>query len=687
MIKLRRSWPTACVFVPAVALGLWVSLHYTFAIWGAESDTATPYVLWRGVQRYGIGFLGTFHYTPDNWLLSPLPALFLAFATVSDEPWVVIAAGWAIFVACVLLVFLIVRRAAGTVPAAAAAAVLLLSNRSAIGEMGFLTYPVTHNASLLGGLVALYAVIRWLEATRWRWLALATAALVVAGASDPWTEAAFTLPLGCAAVWRIADAGHAGRQRAAVALAIAIAGTLAVIHTRLFGLLDFVPPTSITFASGADRVHAADMLGRLGAMWFNFLPGRDAAYLWNPGMAEVVANTTLLLLGAGAAAALAVRQLGQRTAFDTLWLAGTASCIVTVAAFVVLDTPKSIQTGRYFMAAYVFGVMLFAASLGRAWDSLPRAARLAAAAYSVLLPIAGLASGPGFWQTASLHMPGRGVPQFAAFLQAHGLHYGYGTYWGTQASAVGWMTRGAVVVRPVAFDPATGRVSPRYGQTSPQWYTQADVPPGQHKAFLAITPGDDGCPDIVACTSAAERQFGPPQGLLQYGDAAILVWDYPLFGADPDILAAHVAPLPVGKPINLTSFGDGAYILGEGWSQPETTGTWTNGMKAIILLRLSPDWAGAAKVTIEARAFVPSRTGSQEVTVSFRGRLLARWDVAPGDYRPYSAVLPADLLRAGSGALEFAIPGAASPRAAGAGTDIRRLGINVQAVRIDEQPA
>lgn len=683
--KDRRSLVFACLSLLVVALGLWVSFHYAFATWGPDSDTAEAYVLWQGLLRDGAAFLKDFRYTADNWLLSPLPGFFLAFATVGDAPWIVVAGGWAIFVACAVVASLIVRAVAGTAAAVAVAVVLLLSNHNAIGTMGFLAFPLSHNASLLWGLVAVYATLRWLETSGWPWLAAVAVALFVADISDPWTKAAFTLPIGGAALWLFMDPRHRSRRRTATILGATVGAVLVVVHTKVFGLLGFLPATSIPFASAADRVRAFHMLVRLGGMWFNFLPGRDAADLWGAGTAETAANAALLLGGAGVAVLLGSRLFRRDAAFDALWLVATISCGVTTAAFLALDFPKVMQNGRYFMATYVLGVMVFGATVGRAWHSLSRPGRLAVLGYALLLPAAGLASGPALWMTAGVRMPDHDIPQFAAFLQAHGLDYGYGPYWDVNANAVAWVTEGAIVVRPVAFDPS-GRAVPRLPQTSPRWYSPADVPPGQRSVFLVMAPGDDGCRDIPACVAMVERQFGQPREILRYGDMLILVWDYAPLGVDPDTLASHVAPLPVGVDLDLTSAGIGAYLLGKGWAQAETIGTWTDGKKADVLLRLPPGWAGPARVTFEASAFVSRGRDSQELIASVAGRRLARWKVSHS-YESYTVTVPGELLRTGSGVLQLETPDAISPRQARAGTDVRVLGINARALRVEREEA
>ncbi len=533
-------------FLPIVALGLWVSFHYAMATWSTESDAAGPYVLWHGFLQGGPAFLTTFQYQPDSWLIWPLPLLFAAFATFGDTPAVSFACGWGLFVGCAAVAFLVVRRTAGTVPAAAASCVVLLSNRSSIGESGFLTYPVSHNASLFLGLLALRAATAWMQEAGWPALVLVTGSLAAAGLSDPWTTAALTLPLAAAATWlAVRPRQGVAERRAAAWLAVATGAAAVVSQTKLFGLMGFIISPAYQFASVASWPDRMAWLARLMAMWFNFVPQANAAYAWIPGMPVLSADLALLTVGIGAATWLALRQMRDDPGFALLAATSLASCILTAGAFLLLDLPEALSVGRYFMASYVFLIMLFAATIGRAWAVLPIKARAAAVAYSFLLPVAGLASTPSAWWTTHLGVADasirqfdirvppfdNGIPRFAAFLLAHGLDHGYGTYWGNEANAVAWVTGGAVVLRPIQFDPVTGAAQAFFTQVSPDWYGAADERPNEQRTFLAITPGFDGCADRQRCREAAERQFGPAADVLKYDDMVILAWDHRLFGA------------------------------------------------------------------------------------------------------------------------------------------------------------
>lgn len=675
-ITVARFWLKP-VLGALLVFGLWVSYRYSVASWAPESDMALPAMLWQGVHQHGLAFLRTFHFTPDSWLLSSVPLFFLLFAWFGDAPALVIALGWVILVATAGVAFLILRSVSGPVSGALAAIMILLSNRSAMGEVGFLTYPVSHNVSVLGGLIAVYSTMRWLASQEVWWLAATAIPLACVGVSDPWVQAAFTLPMVFACLWLSVDPRHAGSRVGARIAALTFGVVAIAIQTAGFGLLDFAPVHMSRLASPSGWLHSLDFLSRVSAVWFNILPGRDTAYPWTPGFVDIAVNTGALLLGTALVAMLALRAFGADPKFDLLWVAGAASCACMVGAYVALDIPKSMATGRYLMAAYVFAVMLFASALARHWPHISTLSRAAAVLYGSMLCGAGVASGVPVWASPQPVLRESGAERLAGFLQAQGLRYGFGSYWDSHANAVTWITRGAVVVRPVRFDPSSQTFAPRREQTSLLWYTPADAPANQ-STFLALKAGWEDCQDVAACADAAERQFGPPQRVFHFQDARILVYDYPLLNADPEIRAAHAAFTPFGDKFGIRS-PQGGRFLGTGWHSADANAIWSDA-KAYALIRVPPGRTGAALITVDATVVAPSDAAFQDVTVSVRGEILAQWRITPGAPKSYSVLVPAAALVAGSAPLEFSTPKAVSARALSAGSDLR-LGFVATAVQ------
>lgn len=659
-----------------------VSLRYTLVTWGAESDIATPYLIWSGLRQYGPGFLTSFRYTADNWLLWPLPLFWMVFSAINTAPITVILIGWSLFILCVLMAYLIVRKVAGTTSASVAATLLLLSNRSAIGAMGFLSYPVTHNATMLGGLIALYAAIRWNEHGRAWWLALLTVSLLICGLSDPWLRVTFLLPLACAAGFGLLAFSPASLARS-LALFVCLIGVGILLQTELFGVFNFLPNIPLELDSVPNQLKSLSLTATLAVMWFNVLPLAGTSYLWSPSVGETVLDAALLGITLAGVSALVLRQLSKSVATDMLFIVAGVSVIGTTAAFVGLHLDKSIQTGRYFMASYVLIIMVSCAAAGRAWPRLAAGPRGLLWTICILLGTSGVTSGGPIWWTRPVPPVDQTVSRLIGFLRANDLDYGFSSYFGQQAGAVTWTTRGGITIWPIIFDQATGMVRPRTGQTSPIWFSPAGVPVGRQRTFLVVSDHDDsGCRNVALCVHAVTRQFGTPEETLSFGDARVLVWNYPLLAAAPGLQAARADAYPVGAELETTSSGGEGRILGEGWSVPEAAGTWSDGSRAEILLHLPPGWIGDAHLVLDATAFVPPGRSGQTVTVSVDGHVLATLNVLGGADRPYEVTIPASLLATGSGVVEFSLPRAVSPNELGMGPDLRRLAVSLHSVRL-----
>ncbi len=189
---------------------------------------------------------------PDNWLFSLILPEFPVFALMRPSLLLLVMSGWFIFLGCVAMTLAVARRVAGRWAAVGLAPVLLLSNQAALGNVGSYSQPVSHNISVFWGLVATYAGMQWLARRCKAGLLLAVAALFVAAVSDPWTNAAFSLPIVLVALALTLLPGPGADRLAALALAVG-AGVAAVLAaTRAFGLLGFLPKTPMALARRQD---------------------------------------------------------------------------------------------------------------------------------------------------------------------------------------------------------------------------------------------------------------------------------------------------------------------------------------------------------------------------------------------------------------------------------------------------
>ena len=520
-----RRW---IAFAPALVflLGAYVSLRYSLALWHADPDTSVPFNLWQGLTQHGLGFLTTWKYSPDNWLFTLLPLDAALLSLAPHQPTVVVLSGWGIFIASVALTGALLGQMTGRTAGLWLAAVLTFANDRALGGAGFLSYPVTHNISMLWGLASLWLCAQGLRTSSTPRAAAAFASagvcLVLNQLSDPWAGAAITLPVTLVAGAVGAASWRDPRARRALTLC-AIGGFVFVAaQTRGFGLLGFLSPSPLAFTNEDGLVQNAGWAFRAMASIANIIP------LANPKSVAAMAISGLAAVGLiGAATAFALARL-RSSDLPTRFTVGV--CVTSVAAisgaFLVGQWPHGLMVGRFFPNAYFLGGLLLAWAASLHWSSRPAAAKLAAFLYPLLFVAAGLLSLPEAWTGRAPPRTNDDILQLAGFLDRQGLHYGYGPYWGAYALSMDWLSGGRTVIRPVTFQ--GGRIARRPWETSPYWYAASDEPPGTTERFLIVANDGEECPSVATCADEAIAQFGPVSRDMTYGYVRILVWRTPI---------------------------------------------------------------------------------------------------------------------------------------------------------------
>jgi hypothetical protein len=505
-------------------LGLWISFHYTFGVWRPDPDIFVTIELWRGARRFGLPFLASWAYTQDNWLLSLLPLASAAYEIFGPTPRVAVAVGWFVFLSSVGMTAWLAWRLAGRGTAVALGCVLLFAGVEAIGGAGYLSYPISHNVSMAWALLALILALRGIERQAWAWCVAAGACVFVDALSDPWAAAAIGGPLllagaGLAVLHRGSRLGRTGLVLAAAAFAAVIAA-----HTRLFGLLDFLPRSHFQLADPATMLVNLYWAYRSLAAIFNIVPGAGLE-----ASAPRILSALALVLLFGGAAVLTLRRFrdyGVGRQFVTT--VALLSMAAVAALFVVGRWPVSnLMVGRFMPNFYYLGALLTAVLAAERWRAWPRAAKAALAVYAGLFMAAGAASGSALWTSphpAADDGAGEAVA-LARFLESQGLTYGYGPFWGAHALVMDTITAGRVTIRPITF--RDGRVARRPAQTAAYWYLPADEPATPRRFVIVRNDGEE-CPSPAACVEAARRQLGPPSEEHVFGDYRVLVWPRPI---------------------------------------------------------------------------------------------------------------------------------------------------------------
>jgi hypothetical protein len=520
-LAANRRYGLAALLVAVCVFGLFTSFCYHFTAWSADPDTLEAVVVWRNVKDHGLGFLPSWSFTPDNWLLTIIAPESLLFQMVGAPPSLVVGLGWAIFLGDVVLTAIIGSMLGGRMLGLAVAAYLLVANEDVLGKVGFLSHPASHTSSLLWGLAALACMARWLRPGAWPWLALSTLGLGVDCVSDPWALVGFALPMALA-TGLLAATGR-DRRRAGLGLGATLVAAVVAV-TRVFGILDFLPRNPVQVADIPTFDANAAWLSRSVGVLFNPIPG-----LHHPADLTTVGVCLILgILVARSAWELARASSADPDSARFLLVAIILSAGLPCAAFLLSRLPLSIYVGRFVPSLVVFAPVLVFACLRRCRGRLPAWMKLGAPAFFGLIAIAGVASDPAAWRHGWRGVNLGVTPELTAFLAEKDLTYGFGSYWGTSANAVTLLSDGGVTIRPIWFNAGPGFIAGQIGQTSSRWYRASDRPPGQRRFFVAISKRDDACANPEFCVSGLKAQFGPTIAIEHFRDLTFLVWDHPL---------------------------------------------------------------------------------------------------------------------------------------------------------------
>ncbi|WP_184719211.1 hypothetical protein [Caulobacter sp.] len=224
----------------------------------------------------------------------------------------------------------------------------------------------------------------------------------------------------------------------------------------------------------------------------------------------------------------------------------------------------------------------------------------------------------------------------------------------------------------------------RTGGTSNGAYTAQN--PGHDctskaQLFAPAAPGDRRITVALAASLGADIERLAKRGDCQRLPRGLIC------GRDLGLLPGLTPVLADLRVLGTIRFDTGqkAPELVQGWSVPEPTGVWSDGGAAAMRLS-APGVRPGAPLVIElhALAFAEPPASQQPIAVSMAGRKLADWTVERIDWRPYTVIVPADLIGPDGGVmLDFAIPNAKLPTP----QDQRRIGLGVQKVVISQSAA
>jgi hypothetical protein len=527
--RFTNRWAPRLLLAVVFLAGATLSYKVVLGYWSVDDDIVDLYMLWKGISQHGLQYLATWSYTADNWLLSLLPPYSLLYDWFGPRSGLLVGAGWFVFVLDVLLTALIVNRVAGPWYAGIVGCVLIFPHYMVLGPAGLLGHPVTHNSSLAWVLLALLLALQGIKTLHARWHIASALATLVVCLSDPWAIPVFLFPVTGISLLLGYWPGQQLRHRDNVlTLCFCMLVVVLLTKTRLFGLFSFLPPYYMVYPTWVKAHENLHWTIQAFGIMFPTIPTYDATLTW---------SWSLSLLALMCAIAFAAWRLATTWASTTLSQRFTVLICITSIGGVTLanavgQPPHDLSMLHLLINAYCLVPLMIVIAL-----SLKKCSKLAIGAmvtWALLLVATGMFSA---LSAARAQTPVstdllRSAKPLAEFLKSQNLTYGYGPYWGAHANAVTWYTLGGVTIRPVRFDPLTGRIISQHEQSSSLWTHGGDIPADQRTFFIAV--GNDGevCPDVKICTAGVIGQFGEPEKTLHFitdrADLTIFVWSHPL---------------------------------------------------------------------------------------------------------------------------------------------------------------
>ncbi|ABI61544.1 hypothetical protein [Granulibacter bethesdensis] len=673
----------------AILAALWSSLHTSFDAFGFDSDNAAPYVVWQGIRQNGLSFISSWHATQDNWLFSLYPFYYAAFETIGPAALSPAWAGWAVFVALCAMGGILTARLAGPLAGLTTAALMLAADCSAVAHPGYLAHPVSHNISLFWGLAGLLAACCALT-PRNRWghagyILLSVLAFMIGGLSDPWLNGAMLLPAIAACGWVLITGSGIRERVVSVALAIALAGALELDRTRIFGQATFLASSAPQMSFSPERAWPALKTALLIVpAWFNPVPLGHSALTDRLSLPAIIAciafaiATIILLLPLR-------RSLMDRTSPQLRFITATAllSYPAILVLFLLVFSDPAFESLRFFIAPFALWIIAGVSLAARRRADMAAWQQYGLTTYAVLIVIAGLLSGRESW-SHPLKADTQSMDGLSSFLVENGLSYGYGPYGEDSANAVHWVSHGKVTLRSVHAEAISGHITEGGAQTSDTWYEASDIPPNTKDIFLIMPHHWFDCGKAGHCEETAVQQFGPPARILHYKDNTIMVWPYSIW-TDPAAIAANLPPIALGKAISFGAQGEGLHLLGKGWSNPEATGTWSDGANAWIRFRLPEGATYPLHLSFSLAAFTARHHDRQHIGLFANQHFIGWFTTSSWDDR-FEAIIPApseDKGKNGVVVLKFALPDAVKPSSVMYSADDRNVAILLHTMTVD----
>ncbi|WP_157896563.1 hypothetical protein [Acidovorax carolinensis] len=662
-----KAGAKSLAFIALLVTGLYGSLRVVLGNFGIEADTSHSLMLWYGVSSHGVNWITDWLFTQDNWLLSLVPFHFLGFLIFGPKPSIVILFGWLIFLFSAFVSGSIAWKL-GAKKSAVLITLLLLNLGNYAHTSGFASYSTSHNITNLFGLFSIWLIILWMDRPKSIHPFILLVMLTFGAVSDPWMIAAYNLPILIVASLSLIKPTLLFSRQDSIKIALAALVSIVAVKTKLFGIFYFLP--SMHFEPGDWNTlndNAVFLIRDLGGLLNLSFYGQPTDFL--PSLISISAIVALFGYIVSNASIYQAVLDKKRNCFFAVSLFSVAGII---AAFLITSVPAKLYSGRFLLnCAYLIIIAIcILAEMG--WSQFGCKIRIAFVSVVTLFLASSISSNLHEFKYKPFGFKDTGVVETIKFLKSHGLSYGYGPYWGSNANAVTAASKGEVIIRPVTFNRSSGMINfSGRPESSNRWYFDSDVPEGTKEFFVVVKSDGEECPDIQLCLQGLNRQFGSPHRVLSYGNATISVWNHELIGYENIIRII---------PHHRYTFGlNGEYVGSKGWHSSEDWGVWSDGYDAVINLELAS--THVSRLVFEVTPLLSPSHPKQRVEVKVNGMPANSVMLTPDSGGVFEVAIPEEvkeqLKRSQFLTLQFHLPDAARPVDIGVNNDGRKLAIGL----------
>jgi hypothetical protein len=510
-----------------ILFGLWTSLHYTFCLWGPDTDQSFSSMLWYGVHHFGLSFIKSVSFTPDNWIFSLVPIFFLLFALFGVNPYIIVIVGWLIFAACAFLIGYIIKKTTKSTLAAFIGVTLSLFIGIYNYSASWFVFSNSHNTSMLWCLVDLILVINALSSSHKKsflfifYLSLILVVSFIAGFSDPWFNAAFNLPAIISLL--IFGFRNSKYRKQSIFVIIPIALSWLISYSKFFGLLSFIPSSHFVFVSSLHQLkqNCYYYFVSLGS-FFNIVQ----AFNINILLGFVFSILSLYIVITLFKKIVSSHNLIQLTIPEKIavYFAIFSSLIIT-SAFLLSNLPNGLYSSRFLYNIFYFVILLFI--IGFLKVSLRKIEKALIVTYLIFFILIGLAGNPICWIKTNIEIKDIGVNNLIKVLEENNLHFGYGDYLTSQVNSIAVLTKNKITMAGL-----TDSFAP-HAQTSNFYFDLAKIP--EENYYFMVIPNHK-TPEwhlsVDESIRNAEFYFGKPVKIISIKNHTILIWNHPLNFAD-----------------------------------------------------------------------------------------------------------------------------------------------------------